>query len=109
MNKKFLYRDKAMLYAGQNRASAADYAVLSKQAYDDIVKETRYYNTELSAGKWKNIMSMAPRNLPVYQAPDLSATSIDPSGTWSIAPEGFVNKDSALVAKPDMGFVLPYI
>lgn len=107
MNKKFLYRDKAMWYAKQNRASATDYAILAKQAYDDIVKETQYYNTELSAGKWKNMMSVAPRNLPVYQAPDLPATSIDPSGTWSIAPEGFVNKDSALVVKPGRGFVLP--
>lgn len=107
MNKKFLYRDKAMWYAKQNRASAADYAILAKQAYDDIVKETRYYNTELSGGKWKNMMSMNPRDLPVYQAPDLPTTSIDPSGTWSIAPEGFVNKDSALVAKPGMGFILP--
>lgn len=107
MNKKFLYRDKAMLYAKQNRSSAADYAALSKQAYDDIVKETQYYNTVLSGGKWKNIMSMSPRNLPVYQVPDLPATTIDPSGGWSIAPEGFVSKDSSLVAKPAAGFVLP--
>lgn len=107
MNKKFLYRDKAMWYAGQDRASAADYAILSQQAYEDIVKETQYYNTELSGGKWKNIMSMTPRNLPVYQAPDLSATPIDKSGVWSIAPEGFVNKDSSLLAKQNIGFVLP--
>lgn len=107
MNMKFLYRDKAMLYAKQNRASAADYARLSKQAYEDIVKETQYYNTVLSAGKWKNMMSMSPRNLPVYQAPDLSATIIDPSGVWSIAPEGFVSKDSSLVTRPATGFTLP--
>lgn len=106
MNKKFLYRDKAMLYAKQNRASAADYATLSKQAYDDILKETQYYNTVLSAGKWKNMMSMSPRNLPVYQAPDLPATTVNPSGVWSIAPEGFVNKDSSLVTRAP-GFILP--
>ncbi|WEK20181.1 MAG: glycosyl hydrolase 115 family protein [Candidatus Pedobacter colombiensis] len=107
MNKKFLYRDKAMLYARQNRASAADYALLVKKAYDDIVKETQYYNIELSDGKWKNMMSMIPRNLPVYQAPDIPGIKIDQSGIWSIAPEGFVSKDSSLVTKPDAGFVLP--
>lgn len=107
MNKKFLYRDKAMLYAKQNRASAADYAALSKQVYEDIVKETQYYNTVLSGGKWNNMMSMNPRNLPVYQAPDLTATTIDQTGIWSIAPEGFVNRDSTLTAKSATGFVLP--
>ena len=107
MNKKFLYRDKAMWYARQNRTSAADYATLAQRAYEAIVKETQFYNTALSAGKWKNIMSMEPRNLPVYKAPDLPVTTIDQSDTWSIATEGFVNKDSSLVTKDKMGFVLP--
>lgn len=105
MNKKFLYRDKAMWYSKQNRASAADYASLSKQAYNDIIKETQYYNTVLSGGKWKEIMSMTPRNLPVYQVPDLPETTIDQTGIWSIAPEGFVRADSSLVK--GTGFVLP--
>ncbi len=107
MNKKFLYSDKAMWYAKQNRASAADYAFLAKQAYDDIVEETNFYNTKLSAGKWEHMMSMAPRDLPVYQAPNVFSTAIDSSGTWGISPEGFVHKDSALIASPNKDFVLP--
>lgn len=96
MNKKFLYRDKAIFYAKQNRLSAYDYAALSKATYDSIVKETDYYNNLLTGGKWKNIMSMKPRNLPVYQEPVMPAFTIDGAAGWSIAPEGFVTKDSSL-------------
>jgi hypothetical protein len=105
MNKKFLYRDKAIYYAKQNRLSAYDYAAQSKAAYDSIVKETDYYNNVLSGGKWKNIMSMKPRNLPVYQEQEIPAFTIDKSAGWSIAPEGFVTKDSSLI--PGSGTMLP--
>jgi hypothetical protein len=88
MNKKFLYRDKAMLYAKQNRLSAKDYAALSKAAYDSIVKETEFYNNTLAGGKWKNMMSMKPRDLPVFKEPVIPDISIDATGGWSVAPEG---------------------
>jgi hypothetical protein len=97
MNKKFLYRDKAIFYAKQNRLSANDYAALSKAVYDSIIKETAYYNNLLAGGKWKNIMSMKPRDLPVYKAPEIPEMLIDGSAGWSIAPEGFVTKDSSLL------------
>ena len=72
-----MYRDKAYFYSKQNRLSAYDYAQQSKSAYDSIVKETEYYNQELANGKWKNIMSMKPRNLAVYQTPDMPELTID--------------------------------
>ena len=97
MNKKFLYRDKAMFYAKQNRLSAKDYAVLSKAAYDSIVSETAFYNNTLANGKWKNMMSMKPRDLPVYKEPVIPEITIDTSEGWSVAPEGFVTKDSSLL------------
>ncbi|HUP13114.1 MAG TPA: glycosyl hydrolase 115 family protein, partial [Niastella sp.] len=97
MNKKFLYRDKAIYYAKQNRLSALDYAALSRAAYDSIVNETAYYNNTLSAGKWKNMMSMNPRDLPVFKEPVIPQISIDASEGWSVAPEGFVTKDSSLI------------
>ena len=103
INKKFLYRDKSYYYAKQNRLSALDYAQLSKAAYDSIVKETEYYNAQLSGGKWKYMMSMSPRGLPVYQAPVLPEISIDSATAWGIAPEGYVTKDSSLVS--DKGFM----
>jgi hypothetical protein len=99
MNKKFLYRDKAIYYAKQNRLSAYDYAAMSRAAYDSIVKETAFYNNTLSGGKWKNIMSMKPRDLPVFKEPVIPEISIDASEGWSVAPEGFVTKDSSLIGE----------
>lgn len=98
INKKFLFRDKSYFYSKQNRLSAYDYVQLSKAAYDSIVKETEYFNSQLTGGKWKYMMSMNPRNLPVYQLPVLPAISIDSSIVWSIAPEGYVAKDSSLLS-----------
>ena len=97
MNKKFLYRDKSYLYAKQGRASAADYARLSQVAYDSIVQETDYFNNRLSGGKWKYMMSMKPRDLPVYQEPVLPETKVNNREGWGIAPEGFVTTDSSLL------------
>jgi hypothetical protein len=97
MNKKFLYRDKSYLYSKQNRLSAYEYAQMSKEAYDSIAKETDYYNTRLAKGKWKNMMSLKPRDLPVYQEPVLPEITIDSSAGWSVSPEGLVTKDSSLL------------
>lgn len=71
INKKFLYRDKSYHYARQGRLSAGDYAALSRAAYDAIVRETDFYNNRLMNGKWKHIMSMHPRDLPVFDEPRL--------------------------------------
>jgi len=106
MNKKFLYRDKAIFYAKQNRICANDYGRLSQSAFDSIAKETDYYNNVLAGGKWKNMMSMKPRELPVYQEPVKPDITINGTACWSLAPEGFVTKDSSLI---DMthGMTLP--
>ncbi len=106
INKKFLYRDKTALYAKQNRLSAFDYAQLSKAAFDSILLETDYYNNQLSGGKWKNIMSMQPRKLPVFLEPDIPSITIDETAGWGIAPEGWVNKDSSLLNNKT-GYQLP--
>jgi hypothetical protein len=98
INKKFLYRDKAYFYSKQNRLSAYDFAKLSRAAYDSIVKETEYFNTQLEDGKWKHIMSMKPRNLVVYREPAIPAITIDSTSSWGVAPEGYVTKDSSLFA-----------
>ncbi|WP_345950252.1 glycosyl hydrolase 115 family protein [Mucilaginibacter sp. PAMB04274] len=90
INQKFLYRDKAYLYGKQNRLVAQEYAEKSRKAYQSIFTETEYYNHKLAGGKWNNIMSMQPRNLPVYQEPDLPAFNHKTSAeSWGIAPEGW--------------------
>jgi hypothetical protein len=88
MNQKFLYQDKALYYGQQNRLVAKDYEAMSKQAYDGIVTETYYYNDQLAGGKWKNIMSMNPRNLPVYKEPVIKASDLKTGGDWNVAVEG---------------------
>lgn len=67
MNAKFLYWQKAHLYASINSELSREYMELSNQAYQKIKELTAYYNSGLANGKWNGIMSMNPRNLPVYQ------------------------------------------
>ncbi|SDM39632.1 Glycosyl hydrolase family 115 [Catalinimonas alkaloidigena] len=88
MNQKFLYRDKAHWYARQHRLSAHNYAQRSQRAYEAIVRETAYYNHELAGGKWRGMMSMEPRKLPVYQAPVLPELVPEHGGRWAVVPEG---------------------
>lgn len=100
MNQKFLYDDKAYLYAQQGRISAKYYDSLSRAAYQQIINETEYYNTKLSAGKWAHIMSMNPRNLPVYQLPASSYKIAQLNTALLAIPEGTtmdsVNHNQAL-------------
>ncbi len=50
-----------------------DYMLLASaraiQAYREIQQLTLYYNDSLSNGKWKGIMNMMPRDLPVFNPP----------------------------------------
>jgi hypothetical protein len=39
------------------------------QAYREIQQLTQYYNDSLAGGKWKGIMNMMPRDLPVFNPP----------------------------------------
>lgn len=68
MNRKFLYWQLAL--ESQEPSDKEKYQNLSKEAYQQIEELTKYYNTEMSNGKWNNMMSMAPRKLPVFNAID---------------------------------------
>ena len=50
---------------------ALEAAVRSVKAYQEIQKLTETYNKQLAHGKWDGLMDMAPRGLPVFQAPSL--------------------------------------
>jgi hypothetical protein len=89
MNQKFLYQDKSYLYARQNRACAADYAQWAQQAYAGIAEETAYYNNQLAGGKWQGMLSMHPRDLPVYKAPTAPPLRLDTMQVWGVAPESW--------------------
>lgn len=88
MSKKFLYTDKALLYGKQGRISAAYYDTLARGAYNTIVAQTDFYNKQLSNGKWTNIMSMNPRNLPVYAPPAANHQTAKRADVIGVSTEG---------------------
>ena len=78
LNHKWLYSYKNKFVAEQGRGSAAFFAKKSEEAFNRIQKETNYFNNELANGKWKHIMSMSPRYLPVF---DATTATIPVAGT----------------------------
>jgi hypothetical protein len=88
MNKKFIYRDKAYIYAKQNRINAHQYALLSQSAYDSITMFTNHYNDAVAGGKWKLVMSMKPRDLPVFRSPSIPSIKVNSKNKWDVLPEG---------------------
>ncbi|HEU0066967.1 MAG TPA: glycosyl hydrolase 115 family protein [Sphingomonas sp.] len=68
LHERILKLDLARLYAEQGRASANIYVDQAKAAHAAIVADTSRYNA-LRDGKWRHIMDMAPRALPVFQEP----------------------------------------
>lgn len=66
MNFKFLYWNLASTTSDVNQNKK--YNSLSAEAYQKIKELTDFYNTKLSNGKWNQMMSMQPRNLPVFDS-----------------------------------------
>ncbi len=88
MNQKWLYHCKNELAARQGRTSARDFAARSKAAYEQIQKETAYFN-KMQNGKWKNMMSMSPRNLPVFSKPSYALPPEDSLLGLGLVVEGY--------------------
>jgi hypothetical protein len=65
LNTRILKFDLSALYAHQGRASANVYSDQARAAQEKIVQDTAQYNSLLN-GKWRNMMDMAPRKLPVF-------------------------------------------
>ena len=68
LNARILKLDLAELYARQHRASANWYVDQARAAHAAIIADTAAYNG-LAGGKWRGIMDMAPRRLPVFDEP----------------------------------------
>jgi hypothetical protein len=49
----------------------------SQSAYQEIRSLTDYYNNTMAGGKWRRSMSMRPRDLPVFGAPNLPTLLTD--------------------------------
>lgn len=68
INARNLKLDLAGLYARQGRANVNAYAEQARTAHAAIVADTAAYNRQ-RGGKWRGIMNMAPRGLPVFAEP----------------------------------------
>ena len=68
LNERILKLDLAELYARQHRASANVYVDQARAAHAALVADTAAYNA-LNGGKWRGMMDMAPRRLPVFDEP----------------------------------------
>ncbi len=75
MNYKFLFAQQA--YLAKDKTHKALFIQKSQKAYHDIETLTLKYNNELSEGKWNQMMSMNPRNLPAYAVPDYHLSDTD--------------------------------
>jgi hypothetical protein len=95
INKKFLLRDKAYIYAKQGRLSAAHYASMSGGTQEKIASETLYYNTKLANGKWNDMMDMFPRKLPVFDLPVFDLPKSKNLLVFRALPEGYSQADSS--------------
>ena len=88
MNYKHLYRDLAIKYNEDKRLVAQHYKDASLAAYDSISTLTDFYNTKIANGKWSNMMSMKPRNLPVFDKPDILLTNYTTNDVAGFKIEG---------------------
>lgn len=66
MNHKFLYWKLAAVTSDESQREK--YELLSAEAYQKIKELTDFYNTKMSNGKWNYMMSMHPRDLPVFDS-----------------------------------------
>ncbi|AOW11449.1 glycosyl hydrolase [Flavobacterium gilvum] len=76
MNHKFLYWN--LWATTSDLKQKENYWNLSAKAFEKIKELTTYYNNEMSKGKWNQMMSMHPRNLPVFDSIKANAVSQEP-------------------------------
>lgn len=106
MNRKWIYAQLANQYLSESLLTGK-YAIGSLEAYKEIETLTQKYNEEIAGGKWKEMMSMAPRKLPVFNKPDIpQSASLSPEisqSTPKIAPttrKANTETDKAVVLIP---------
>ncbi len=77
INARNLKLGLAALYARQGRANVNAYAEQARAAHAAIVADTATYNS-LNGGKWRGMMDMAPRRLPVFDEPAYPRVAVQP-------------------------------
>jgi len=92
LNARILKLDLASLYAHQGRASANIYVDQARAAQAQIVGDTAAYN-HLLGGKWRGMMDMAPRKLPVFDTPTWPQWSDNTKAGCGVSYPGQLNGD----------------
>jgi hypothetical protein len=96
LNTRILKFDLSALYAHQGRASANLYSDQARAAQAQIVQDTAQYNAMLN-GKWRFMMDMAPRKLPVFDTPQYPKWSDSGKTGCAVAFNGQYAGDSAVL------------
>lgn len=110
MNEKIMYAGRSMQLAAEGDQDALVYAERARQAFKNIQVLTERYNKEIASGKWDGIMDYAPRNLKVFQMPEVAtpemikqSTSRVPVKTTTIPAANFVQKSKELTTIEGLG------
>jgi len=102
MNEKGLCLARFKVYSSQGRACAARYLAQAVDAYRRIQELTDIYNHRIAGGKWRGMMSAAPRNLPVFAFPSGHVQPVPQGTILGVAVEG----DERAVTGKDPNVVL---
>ncbi|MFA9193057.1 glycosyl hydrolase 115 family protein [Flavobacterium sp. FBOR7N2.3] len=99
INHKFLYWKLSL--ESKNEEEKKKFENLSKEGFQKIEELTQYYNTEMSNGKWNNMMSRTPRKLPVFDpikydiAPKIEESKTTPTELIAIQAKDFTANQGA--------------
>ncbi len=87
MNRKWLGMERSESYSLQGRRASAKYLADAVRAQAAIDSETDIYNNRTANGKWRGMMSDAPRDLAVFHLPNLAPATASPKGIMGVAVE----------------------
>jgi hypothetical protein len=76
MNQKIFYAQMSQEVLSTDQNLARDYSVKVRDAFNQIKTLTQYYNAGIEKGKWNGMMSYAPRNLSVYDMPQVAVPEV---------------------------------
>jgi len=88
MNEKGLLLGRFQVYSQQGRACAAECLEQAGRAHEAIQRETETYNERMAGGKWRHMMSAAPRDLGVFRAPRGTLPEVPDAAILGVDVEG---------------------
>ncbi|USN98636.1 MAG: glycosyl hydrolase 115 family protein [Phycisphaeraceae bacterium] len=96
MNRKIIHAEESRSLAALGLPAANEHAHLAAEAFQRIVTNTARYNRAIAGGKWDGMMTMDPRQLPVFGMPPVGEVqALGPPGL-AVLVEG-----KARPARPD--------